>query len=320
MRFIELGAALMVATCGIALALPAQAQDYPSKPITLLIGFPPGGPIDIAARRVQPYLSKYLNQRVIVVSKVGASGALMHVELANATPDGYTLGLMSSPGLFTIVFGSNLTYTADSFDYIGTMTHEPYAIFVHRDSAYKDLKSMVDRLQVNPRSINMSATGIGTAAHLTVLLLERAAGVKFNYIPAEGAAAMTASVLGKHVDAGVITVSAAFPLLAEGTIAIPGVLARERMAVAPQIPTYYEQGAKVEWSSVRGIGGPKGLPADVKKKIYDAMQKMHADPEFIAQAEKDKQFLFNISSERYTADISEQYRLLSDLWKESPWR
>jgi len=308
------------AAVGLLVAAPTQAQEYPTRTINLMVGFPAAGPIDVAARQVQPFLEKYLGGKIAVINKPGAAGALMNQELANAAPDGYTLGLLSSPGLFTVLFGSNLTYTADSFDYVGTIANEPYVIFVHPDSPYKNLKAMVDRLKKEPRSINITAAGSGSAPHLGLLVLEQLAGVKFNYIPVQGAAQMVASVLGKHTDGGVTTVSGALPLMSEGQVHVSGVMAAERVSSAPNVLTFAEQGAAVEWGSLRGIGGPKGLPANAKKKLYDAIQKMHADPDFKAQTTRDKQLVYNITSEKYAEAARAQYAMLAKMWKENPWK
>ena len=300
-------------------ALPAQAQ-YPSRNINLLVGFPPGGNIDIVARQAQPFLEKYLGGKIAVINKPGAAGALANSELASAQPDGYTLGVLSAPGVFTILFGGNLTYTADSFDYVGSFSDEPYSLFVHPESKYQTLKGMVDHLKANPGSVTISGSGSGGAVHLGVLAFARAAGVKINYIPVQGVPQMLASVQGRHTDGGLSTVSTTGPLMQEGTVKVLGLMAEERYSKMPTVPTMKENGYNAIWGSLRGIAGPKGLPADVKARLADAIQKTHKDPEFLAAAEKSGMILRNLNSEQYRKESVQMYEDLAAMWKEAPWR
>jgi len=311
--------AAVVAALGLFGAGTAGAQ-YPNKTVTLLVGFPVGGPLDIMARQIQPFMEKHLGSKIAVVNKPGAAGALMNTDVANAQPDGYTLGYLSLPGLYTILFGSTLRYDVDSFDYIGTFTNEPYTFFVHPESPYKDVKDLIARLKSAPGSVTFSAAGTGSAPHLAALLFAQVADVRINYIPAQGAAEMRNQVLGRHVDLGITAVSGSVPLVDDKQARVLGVMQAQRWEKAPAIPTFKEQGVDVTWAALSGIGAPKGLPADVKAKIYDAIQKTHADPEFRKLADRDRQVLVNMTSDQFRQEGISQSKMLQDLWSKTPWR
>jgi len=318
--FMAVAAAMAAAT---VISAPAAKAEYPERTITIMVGFTAGSAIDVTTRMVQPYLEKYLgnNAKIAVVNKPGAGGALANSDVAAAKPDGYTLGLLSLPGLYTILFGSNtLKYSVDSFEYIGTLTNEPYTIYVRHDSEIKDAKDLIARLKASPGSLTVAGSGIGSAPHLGVLTLQQAAKVKFNYIPQDGSGAGQASVLGGHMNAAITSVSGSIPLHEEKQVRVLGLLADERWEKAPTVPTFKEQGFDAQWGALRGIGAPKGTPDAVLAKLGDAIAKAHADPAFKEAAEKGKQLLFYRDRAAFTRLAQSQYKNLQDMWKETPWQ
>ena len=307
----------------IALATPAGAQaEYPERTINLWLGFGAGGNIDIAARQAQPFLEKYLgnNAKIAVINKPGAAGALMNSELAAAKPDGYTMGLLSLPGVFTVLYGGNYPYTADSYDYLGTITSESYTIFINKDQPFKTLKEMVAYGKENPGKVNIASSGVGSAPHLGLLVFQDIAGVKFNYVPFKGAAQMKSAVLGGHVAGGVTSVSLSVPMHEEGQAIVVGLMRDDRWEKAPSLPTFKEEGYDVEWSATRGIGSPKGLPADIKQKWEMAIQKMHADAAFQKLADRDRMMTLAADGKAFEALAKRQVKMLDKMWKENPWK
>ena len=312
----------LVAAALAALIVPGAVQaEYPDKTINLWLGFGAGGNIDIAARQAQPFLEKYLgnNAKIAVINKPGAAGALMNSALAAAEPDGYTMGLLSLPGVYTVLYGSKFPYSVDSYDYLGTITSEPYTFFLNKDLPYKTLADLVAAAKAAPGKVNLSSSGVGSAPHLGLLLFQKVAGVKFNYVPFKGAAAMRSAVLGGHVVGGVSSVSLTVPMHQEGQAVVVGMMRDVRWDKAPNIPTFKEQGYDFEWYATRGIGGPKGLPADIKAKWETAIKKMHADPEFLALAARDRMLLKNSNGAEFEALARGQVKMLDDMWKTDPW-
>lgn len=316
-----LSRALLSAVLGLAIVGPAQAQsDYPNRTITLMVGFSAGGNLDTLARRVSPFMEKHLGGATIaVVNRPGASGAVMQTELANAAPDGYTLGMLSMPGLVTVLFGNDVDYSVDDFEYAGTFTFEPHSLMVGADTPYQTTEDIIAAAKANPGAVTVGGAGIGSAAHLALKVLERSAGVTFNFIPAQGAANMRNQVLGGHIEGGVTTVSGSIPLQEAEKVRVLGVMSAERVSIAPQVPTFAEKGYPVEWGALRGIAAPAGTPPEVMKKLSDAIVATMNDPEFQALAKKERQLLSYRDGAAFEQSARDQYDLLKGIWDEDPW-
>jgi tripartite-type tricarboxylate transporter receptor subunit TctC len=312
---------LTALSVAIGSAGTAAAQtDYPSRTIELLVGFSAGGRLDTLARRTAPYLEEHLGgATVVVVNRPGAGGAVMQTQLAHAEPDGYTLGLLSMPGLVTVLFGGDVEYSVDDFAYAGTFTFEPHSLMVGADTPYQSLADIIDAARKAPGSVTVGGAGIGSAAHLALKVLEREAGVTFNFIPAPGAAEMQNQVLGGHIAGGVTTVSGSIPLHDEGQVRVLGVMSTERVSIAPDVPTMAEAGYDVEWGALRGIAAPAGTPPEIMKKLEDAIVATMNDPEFKEQAARDHQLLSYRDGAAFEKAAHNQYKMLEAMWAEEPW-
>lgn len=311
---------MTLAATTLALGAGTAAADYPERPITLIVGFPAGGNVDIAARQAQPFMEKYLGGSVAVVNKPGAGGAIAYTEAANAKPDGYTLVMLSFPGNWTQLFGAEQRYGVDSYDYIGLLTDEPFSLFVHADSPFKSLKDVVEASKADPGSVTIAGAGAGSSPHLGAVLFQRVAGIQLTWVPMQGSANMRTAVLGQHVNGGVTSVSVSVPMQTEGQARVLGLMSADRWDEAPNTPTFAEQGFPVEWGASRGVAGPAGLPADVKAKLVDAVRKTFDDPEFKAFAKRDKQIIRYLGPDAFKVYAQNQYKMLDEMWKAEPWR
>lgn len=311
------GAAVL--SLGIMSAGNAQAE-YPDRTISLMVGFSAGGPVDITARQVQPFLEKHLGgANIAVINRPGASSALMQQEVANAEPDGYTLALASMPGMVAALFGGDAEYSIDDFDYLGTFTSEPHSLIVGTDTPYEDLDDLVEQVRQEPQSVTMGGAGLGSAAHLALLVFEREAGVRFNFIPGPGAAEMRNQIMGGHIDGGLTAVGGGAQMHEEGQGRVLGVMGAERFELAPDLPTFVEQGYDVEWGAVRGLAAPAGLPDDVREKLITAIEATLADPEFIELTQRDRQMIYYLDAEEFAQLARTQYDNLQGIWDEEPW-
>jgi len=300
---------------GAALALPgAGAAAFPERPIQLMVGFPPGGNIDIAARLAAPFIERHLGggAQIVVVNKPGANGVIMLNELAAARPDGHTIGLMTFPGLVTAVHDSRPRYTTESFSYLGMFTDEPYTIYVGTQQPIRTVQELIERARAAPGAVTVAGAGVGSAVHLTAVLIERAAGVKFTWAPFVGQAQAQAAIQGGHVIAGISSVSGTVRLHREGQIRVIGIMQRERWDMAPDIMTMREGGVAVDSSAARGIGGPRGIP--------EAVAAMVADPEFQAIARRDFVVARFMDRAEMGALVAEQNRTYGEMWRTAPWR
>ncbi len=297
----------------------AQAE-FPSRQIELMIGFSAGGNLDILARQAEPFLEKHMGGAdIVVINRPGAGGALMQTQLAGATPDGYTLGLLSMPGVVTVLFGGDVDYGVDDFEYSGTFTFEPHSIMVGMDTPYETPEDLIAAARENPGEVTIGGAGIGSAAHLAVKVLERAADVRFSFIPSPGSAEMQNQVMGGHIDGGVTTISSSYTRHQENQARVIGTLSGERTSVAPEIATFAEAGYEVEWGALRGIAAPKGTPQEVMDKITEAVRLTLEDPEFQAVAEQNNMLLRYMDGDQFEASVRSVYADLEEIWAEEPW-
>jgi len=314
--------ATAAASCLVATSAAAQS-DYPSKTIEIIVGYNAGGPVDTVTRAAAPFIEKHLggDASVAVINKPGAAGTVASIDVSNSEPDGYTLMMFSYPAVAAAFYGvEERGYTMDDFDFLGTVTADPHNLFVSTDSEFETLDQFVEAAEATPDDITVAAAGVGGAAHLGLLVFERASGVDVNYIPAAGGAGTLTQVLGGHVQGGVTTLSALVPYVVNDDLRILASFGAERNPVAPDVPTAREQGVDMQWGAIRGVAAPAGLPEDVRDKLAAAVEATMNDPEFLALAEKQGIPLEYITGEQFLAVVENDVERLDQIWEETPWR
>jgi tripartite-type tricarboxylate transporter receptor subunit TctC len=300
-------------------AIAARAQD---RPVQLFVGFAPGGNIDLAARMAAPFLEKHLGAgtQIVVVNKPGAGGMLMLNEVAAAAPDGRTVALVSFPALVTALYDNTPRYRVDSFAYAGLLTDEPYTVFVGTDTPYRSLRDLVAAARAAPETITIAGAGVGGAPHLAMMAIERAAGVKFTWVPTQGAAQAMQLVQGGHVAGSISTVSLTVRAHIQGTLRVLAIMERERWDKAPDLPTGIEQGVDVAAGSARGFALPAATPAPIIARWEEAIRQTARDPQFRATAERDFLIVRHMDRPTMTRFVEEQSAIYRRLWATSPWR
>lgn len=316
-------AVLFSVAVGLAAMAPgATRAAYPEKPINLLIAFSPGGGTDIIARVIAPYIEKYLGDgaKIVVMNRPGAGGAIGFTALANAAPDGYTIGFINTPNLLTIPIERQASFSWQSFDLLGNIVDDPGNFSVHADSPIKSLSDLSAFAKANPGAASVGTTGLGSDDHLAMLLFERAAGVKMNHIPFKGAAEVHAALAGKQIAVGAINVGEALQYSKGGTpLRHLGQMSVSRTALAPTLPTFKEQGFDIVMASLRGIAAPKGLPVPIRELLVRAVERAANDPQFQAQAATYFAPLRYLSPAKYEAELRGAEAQFKQLWKEIPW-
>ncbi len=304
-----------------ALALPALSARAQERPIQLFVGFAPGGNIDLAARMAAPFLEKHLGggAQIIVVNKPGAGGMLMLNDVAAAAPDGRTAAVVSFPALVTALFDKTPRYSVESFAYVGLLTDEPYTVFVGPNTPYRSLRDLIEAARAQPETINMAGAGVGSAPHLALMAIERAAGVKFTWVPTQGAGLAMQLVQGGHVAGSISTVSLTVRAHMQGTLRVLAIMERERWEKAPDLPTGIEQGVNVERGSARGIALPAATPAPILARWEEAVKLTANDPEFRALAERDFLIVRHMDRATMTRFVEQEAASYGDLWRTSPW-
>ena len=295
----------------------AAAQD---RPINLMVGFTPGGNIDLAARMAAPFFEKYLGQQIIVVNRPGAGGMVMLNELAAAAPDGRTAALVSLPGMVTALYDNRPRYTVDSFAYLGLLTDEPYTIFTGPNSQFRTLPELIAAARAQPEAVTMAGAGVGSAPHLALMQLERAAGVKFTWVPTPGAGQAMQLVQGGHVAGSISTVSLTVRAHLQGALRVLALMAESRWSRAPDLPTTGEHGWKLEAGSARGFAVPVATPAPIVQRWEEAVARTAQDPEFKALTERDYLILRYMDRATMTDFVRRESATYGEIWRTNPWR
>ena len=295
-----------------------SAQAWPDRPIEIVVGFAPGGGTDITARTLATYLEKELGGSVVIVNKSGASGAIGLSYVARAKPDGHTLGMTNMPGLLTIPIEREAGYVPSDFTYLANLVRDPCAFSVSVNSPYKTLGDLVAAAKANPGKISVSTSGIGTDDHLQMVFFEKATGTKLNHVPFNGAAPQRNAVFGGHTDVGGMNIGEAMPYNGIN-LRILAQAAEVRSVLAPEVPTFKEQGVDVVLASERGLVGPKGLSKEVKEKLETALSKIAKNPEFVKQIRSQFTEIDYLPSDAWQARLTRADGDLRALWKTQRW-
>lgn len=313
--------ALLVSAAAIA-APGAALAAYPEQPIKMVVGYGAGGGTDIIARVMAPYIAKYLgnNASIVVHNRAGAGGAIGFSEIARAPADGYTIGFINTPNVLTIPIERKVDFTWQSFDLLGNVIDDPGNFSVHSDSPIKDLKGLVAYAKANPGAVTYGTTGIGSDDHLAAMQFERAAGVKLTHVPFKGAAEVHNAIASKQITMAAMNIGEALQYQKGGTpLRHLGQMSGSRTNLAPNLPTFKEQGYDIVMASLRGIAAPKGLPPAVREQLVTAIQKAAADPEFQAKAANYFAPLRYLPPAAYDAELKQSEAGFRGLWKEMPW-
>jgi tripartite-type tricarboxylate transporter receptor subunit TctC len=305
-------------TLALVAAPAALAQKFPSRPVTIIVPFAPGGDTDVRARLLQPFLQKRLGVPVIILNRGGAGGLIGYEMIARAAPDGYTIGAINYPSAYTPILDGTAKYRAEEFEPLIMQSSTTIVVGTASNGPYKTMKELVDAAKKQPGAVPFAIPGPGLPAHLALKELDRVAGTEFNVIPYGGGAKVTAGVLGQEVAAGVFNNTEAMPLVSSGRMRVLAVFGDTPDPLLPNSPTATAAGYPVSYGSSGGFAAPKGIPADALAVLTQALQAAAQDPEYISSAEK-KIPLKYMGATAYSKFLAENYVSLTALWKRSPW-
>lgn len=312
---------------GVALCLAAAAPNiaqaaYPDQPIKLIVSYAPGGGSDMIARLAAQYMVKYLgnNANIVVVNHAGAGGGIGFAELARAPADGYTIGMINTPNVLTIPIERKSAFNWQDYDLLGNVVDDPDNISVRTDSEIKTLNDLVTYAKARPGQVTYGTTGIGSDDHLAALKLEKATGIKMVHVPFKGASEVLNAVMSKQITIAVMNIGEALAAVKGGNpLRQLGQMSATRTNVAPDIPTFREQGFDIIMASLRGFAAPKGLPAPVREQLVTALKKTAADPEFQARAAGYYAPMRYLEPQAYAAELKETEAGFRQLWQVMPW-
>jgi tripartite-type tricarboxylate transporter receptor subunit TctC len=263
-------------------AAPALAQDaFPTRPITMIVAFPPGGVADITARPTAFAMEKILKQRVIIENKPGAAGATGNAYVANSKPDGYTL-LMALSSISVIpeaerLQGKRPPYELAQFAPIALISADPVVLVVREESPWKSLKDFVQDAKSRPGKISYSSSGIFGALHMPYTLLEHATGITLWHVPYNGGGPAVQALLGGQVDSTVGGPAAMIGQIKGKKFRPLASFGNKRLASLPDVPTLKELGIDAEYFIWAGLLAPAATPPAVQQKLRDAVRQAVQD-------------------------------------------
>lgn len=271
-----------IALLSACLPLGAAAQDWPTKPVRLVVPYPPGGNVDVAARTVAEELQKGLGQPVIVENRAGAGGMLAAEQVARSAPDGHTLFVAANgPLLFSpTIFGRPAAYHwQKDFAPISTLTLTPLVLQVHPSVPAQTVGELLDLLRRKPDAMTMASPGAGTTNHLLSERMQAISGVKWTTVHYKGNAPALNDLLGGQVQFAFDQVSVAQRFVKEGKLRALAAVSDKRLPWLPDVPTLAEQGVKgVDGQTFTGVLAPAGTPAAVVNRLSELIRKVLQDP------------------------------------------
>ena len=281
----------LICALACAFAVTASAQDsYPSKPITMVVPFPPGGVADIVGRPLAAQMEKTLKQPIVVVNRTGAGGAVGMASVAKAAPDGYTILMgLSSISIFPVsdrVNGKTPAYEMKDFAPIALITADPTVLVVSADSPWKNLKEFVDSAKAYPGKINYSSSGVYGTLHVAMEIFANAANIKLFHVPYQGGGPALTALLGGQVHALASGPAPAVGQIKAGKMRALASWSTERLPLMPDVPTFKELGYDAEFYIWSGVFAPAAIPTPVLDRLRAAVREAATSPEFKGAMEK----------------------------------
>lgn len=271
-------AKLIAATALVLQAGAVMAQSYPSRPITIVLGFPPGGAIDIIARQIAPKMSADLGQPVVVENKPGAGGVIGMQSVARAEPDGYTV-FMGTMGNFSItpVLNKDLPYNVQKdFSPITQVASSGFVLYVNTQLPVKNVAELIAYAKANPDKMNFSSSGNGGLPHMAAEMFNSAAGVKMTHVPYKGSAPSIQDLMAGQVQLTFEAVAIGLPHVQAGKLRALATTGSQRLSVLPDVPIVAETIQGFSVTNWFGMAAPANTPADrinrLQKAVADALK------------------------------------------------
>jgi tripartite-type tricarboxylate transporter receptor subunit TctC len=275
---------------GITQGYGRAAESFPSRPISIIVPFPPGGVADLTARPLAMAIEPILKQPLVVVNKTGAGGTVGVQAAAVSKPDGYTImvTLSSVAYLHEVdrLFNRPAAYTPENFVPLALLTADPLVIAVHNDSPWKTVEDFVADAKKQPGKIKLGSGGIYSVMHLGAELFFKKAGIKLAHVPYTGGGPSLNALLGRHIDCAAFGPNVIFGQMKAGAVRPLVVLGDKRLDSMPNVPTAKEKGMDAEFYIWCGAFAIKGTPAPAEKILHDGIRDAVKSSQFVEALEK----------------------------------
>jgi tripartite-type tricarboxylate transporter receptor subunit TctC len=314
---------LLGVAAATALSMPRLARTaWPAdRPMQVLVPGPAGGGMDMLARTILPYVQRRLSgASFVVINRPAAGGQQAFEGIAQAAPDGFTIGAAQAPNSITLPIERQVRYRVQDFTFLGNVIEDPCGLWVRADSPLRGVADLVTAARARPGQVTIGTAGIGSDDHLLQLSLQEATGTEYTHVPFNGTPPIITNLLSGSINVGSFNMSEGLGLMRDGTLRALAQGGPERWAATGAVPTFREQGFAVLGGSTRGLVAPPNLPSEIRDPLRAAIADANADPEWIAEAER-----LNLPRRPMSAADQEKLFLEEDarlraLWARKPWR
>jgi len=295
-------------------------SDYPAKPITIVVGYPPGGSTDLTGRPVAAELSKKLGVPVVIENVGGAGGSIGAQKVINAAPDGYTLlvGANNEIAISRLVSAS-VKYNLNDFTPIGLIASQPMVLVASTKSGVKNIDQFMSLVKASPGKFSYGSSGVGTALHLAGEMVKDQGGLFMTHIPYRGVAPLANDLLGNNIEFGVFVLSSGLPHIKSGKVVALGTTEKKRSAVTPDIPALAENPKlkDIDISSWFALMGPARLPEPVVARLKKALAEALQSPELRKKLEDSGSAIapLNVDMPKFLKDETAKYQRIVDFAK-----
>jgi tripartite-type tricarboxylate transporter receptor subunit TctC len=310
----------LLAGLGAMVAAPRLAHaSWPERPLQLIVPFAAGGGTDISARTMAQFLERELGQPVVVQNRPGAGGEIGLSAIADARPDGYTIGIINTPGIVTIPIERSPRWSLASFTFIAGVVEDPTTFAVHPESPIRNIADLVAAAKAKPGEVTVGTQGVGSAGHISALLLEQAAGIRLECVSYSGSAPAAVALMRRDIQVTTASLGESLTFAQQQPWRVLGLMSSARSEFAQDVPTFKEAGYDIRGGSLRGIGAPRGLPEDVVRRLSAAIGAALRHPEFRAVSARTFQPLRFLDSAEYIAYLQDADAAHRALWRARPW-
>jgi tripartite-type tricarboxylate transporter receptor subunit TctC len=294
-----------------------RAEEYPARPITLINPLPPGGTLDLQGRAFAAVVEKYLGKPMVVVNKTGAAGAVGSLTVAQAKPDGYTLGLgwsaQTALTINEILEGRKPSFTMDDFIVLGRFTDSSPVFLVPFNSPWKTIQQALEDIKAHPNTYSFSSGGIQSISHLPMEALAVEMGLKLRHVPFQGGGPAFTALVGGHVQCSAQYPGTSLPKIKAKQLRVLASFSESRLKNYEDVPTFKELGYNVFHSSWVGMVAPKGTPAPIVERLRTLVKQVTSDPAFVDVIEKAGDEVDYADSETTRKAWSKEYERLQKL-------
>lgn len=265
-------------------ATEVSADDFPNKPVEVIVAYKAGGGTDVGARILASEAEKFLGQPIVIINREGSDGEMGYTELAQAKPDGYKIGFINLPTFVSLTLERDTKYKIEDVKPILNHVYDAGVIVVQNSSEFNTIEDFIEYAKANPSDITISNNGAGASNHIGAAHFAYEAGIDVTHVPFGGSTDMLAALRGGHVMATVAKISEVAALVESGELKLLASFTDERLEKFPDVPTLKEKGFDILFGSARALVAPKDTPDEIVQKLHDAFKEALESPEHLEKA------------------------------------